>query len=157
MIRARRCKLRLIRVFTGCTCKLYNVGIAVHQLMCFCEFCCFIICVFVKIIIINCFYFALCVQTLLNHYVYKTDRSAYKHVNFLSNPVFRTGFFLNPLEFYYYCNISWIHVSLSENCQTCSRPDPVYFSWYFSSYSFLRSLISNITVMYLLDRLPIAK
>ena len=43
---------------------------------CVCDICCFIICVFVKIIIINCFNFALCVQTLLNHYVYKTNRSA---------------------------------------------------------------------------------
>ena len=71
----------LIRVFTGCTCKLYNVGIAVSQLMCFCEICCFIIRVFVTFIIINCFYFALCVHTLLSHYVYVTDRSAYKHTS----------------------------------------------------------------------------
>ena len=53
---------RLIRVFTGCICKLYNVGITVPQFMCFCEICCFIIRAFVKIIIIKCF--VLCVQTL---------------------------------------------------------------------------------------------
>ena len=38
----------------------------------------------------------------------------------------------------------------------CSMSDRVYLPWYFSTYSFLGSLISSISVVYLLDRLSVA-
>ena len=133
--------------------------------MCFCGICCFIICVFVTIIIINCFYFALCIQTLM--YAASQTRVAYEETKRLSQTESPIFVILCVLCFQRQSFLTFISLSeLSEitmNTLNKSNPilmiqsDPIYFWWYFSNYSFLRLLISNITVIYLLYRLSIAK